>query len=243
MSTDWTRLAVWLRLQVRAVWYHHLTKYLFWASRWRQFPKSVQMQTEHNNCYKEAVMCCFEYECSYTQKHQKLLCEFQDALCFKPESTYQASVHQSFHSRSSCPHENLAPPWGPQRNSRSQTVGMSVHCGCPGKPWCSWPAAHHIYLFVDPWCEVHRSAGARSDVHKGLLGRAHHGHSPSHWQCLDGTVTLMRQNLGALTGTPPVLAPSPLASVVQADLLPQHLSQEGEGGRPAADRAQHVSQR
>lgn len=79
-------------------------------------------------------------------------------------------------------------------------VGTSVH-GFPGKSWCSWQADHHIYLFVDPWCEQHRTVGAAgSDVQKGLLGQAHH--SPGHWQCLDGTVTLMRQNLAQLTNRP-----------------------------------------
>lgn len=80
-------------------------------------------------------------------------------------------------------------------------VETSVRFGFPGKLLCFWQAAHHIYLFADPWCEQHRTVGAWSDVQKGLLGQAHH--SPGHWQCLDGTVTLMRQNLVELTHSAP----------------------------------------
>lgn len=126
-----------------------------------------------------------------TSKIKVSLSQFTQDL----DLTYQALIHQSFHIRFSCPHENLAPPWGLQRSWTSQMVGTSVHCGFLGKLSCSWQAAHHIYLFVDPWCGQHRAAGAAgSDVQKHLLGQAHH--SPGHWQCLNGTVTLMRQKPG-----------------------------------------------
>ncbi len=145
-----------------------------------------------------------------TIKLNQCLSETTEPLSQDLDFTYQALIHQSFHSRSSCPHENLAPPWEPQRSWRSLMVVTSVHCGCPGKLW--WPswAARHIYLSVDPWCEQHRSVGARSDEQKGLLGRAHHSHSPGHWQCPDGTLTLMRQDLEQLADTPP--SPHPVTS-------------------------------
>lgn len=69
-----------------------------------------------------------------------------------------------------------------------------------------------------------------NDVRQGLLGWAHHSHSPGHWQCLGGTATLMRQNPGtAGRHSSPVLTLKPLKTVRQ------HLSQEAEGGRPVGD--------
>lgn len=130
--------------------------------------------------------------------------------------THQASVHQSFHSRSSCPHENLGRPSEPLRSWRSPTAWTGARYGCPGTLWCSWRAARRTYLSADPcWGLVgRRLKWCRRD----LRVWAHHSHSPGQRQRLDHT--FMEQRLLPLTAT---AWPAPLTRAKQEHLEPQHL--------------------